>query len=134
MQVRIVVAAHGPFAAALKASAEMICGALPEVVTVGLEPDDSPESFRDRLLAAAGDPARPLLILTDLVGGTPNNVALVLARDLPHAAVVSGINLAVLLEVAIGSPELDQAAIDALVAVGRAGLVDATRRPAALEA
>jgi PTS system mannose-specific IIA component len=119
---RIVVAAHGGLASGFLASAELICGPLPNVVPVPLEASDSPESFRERLVAAMGDPAEPLLVLTDLRGGTPHNVACVVVRDYPRAVLVSGINLAILIEAATSLSALDEDAVDRLVAAGRDNL------------
>jgi mannose/fructose-specific phosphotransferase system component IIA len=122
---RIVVAAHGELADAFVSAATLICGVLHELYAVGLRPDDSPESFSDRLASvAAGD--EPLLILTDLVGGTPHNVAMTLARRLPAATVISGVNLAVLVEAATSTDALDAAMVDRLVALGRGALSDAS--------
>jgi mannose/fructose-specific phosphotransferase system component IIA len=122
---RILVAAHGDLAAAFLASAELICGRLEDVHAVGLLPTDSPESFDERLMAAAGDPADSLLILTDLVGGTPHNVALAATRRLPKAILISGVNLAVLIEAVMSTDALDGESVERLVAKGREALVDA---------
>ncbi len=124
---RIVLTAHGALAHGLLAAAELICGPLPNVVAVPLEAADSPESFGDRLRAAMGDPAEPVLVLTDLRGGTPHNVACTVVRDHPRAALVSGINLAIVIEAATSLESLDDAALDRLVAAGRDNLV-AVRR------
>jgi mannose/fructose-specific phosphotransferase system component IIA len=131
---RIVVAAHGDLAGAFLATAELICGRLDDVVAVGLLPTDSPESFTERFLAAAGDPDRDMLILTDLAGGTPHNVALVATRRLPKAILISGVNLAVLIEAAMSTDALDGESVERLVATGREALVEAgqlfaSRRP-----
>jgi len=122
---RIVVAAHGELADAFVSAATLICGVLHDIHAVGLRPDDSPESFSDRLAeVVAGD--EPILILTDLVGGTPHNVALILARRLPAATVISGVNLAVLVEAATSTDALDAATVDRLVALGRIALSDSS--------
>lgn len=105
----------------------MILGPLDDAAAVGLWPSDTPESFRDRLLEAAGDPARPVLILADLVGGTPNNVALAATQVLPNAVVISGVNLAVLIEAATSIDELDGSSVERLVTSGREALVEASR-------
>jgi len=122
---RIVVAAHGELADAFVSAATLICGVLHDLHAVGLRPDDSPESFSERLVeAVAGD--APVLILTDLVGGTPHNVALTLARGMPAATVISGVNLAVLVEAATSTDALDAATVERLVALGRGALSDAS--------
>jgi mannose/fructose-specific phosphotransferase system component IIA len=128
---RIVIAAHGDLAGALLSAAELICGRLDEVRAVGLLPTDSPESFSERFFEAAGDPADQLLILTDLAGGTPHNVALVATRRLPRAVVISGVNLAVLIEAAMSTDALDADAVERLVASGREALISASHLLAA---
>ena len=40
----------------------------------------------------------PVLVLTDLPGGTPHNVASVVARSRPETAVISGVNLGMVVE------------------------------------
>jgi mannose/fructose-specific phosphotransferase system component IIA len=120
---RIVVAAHGDLADAFVSAASLICGRIHDLHPVGLRPDDSPESFAERLHAACGVDV-PLLILTDLVGGTPHNVAMAVTRQRPSAVLISGVNLAVLIEAATSVDVLDGAAIDRLVALGREALAD----------
>jgi mannose/fructose-specific phosphotransferase system component IIA len=124
---RIVIAAHGDLATALLSAAELIGCECEDVLAVSLQADDSPESFAERLTGAIGSPDSPLLVLTDLVGGTPQNVALQLVRQRPSAFVVSGVNLAVVMEAAMSIDVLDSAAVDRLVELGRRGLVDAGR-------
>jgi mannose/fructose-specific phosphotransferase system component IIA len=125
---RIVIAAHGLLAAAFLASAEMICGPQDGVVAVGLEPDDSPEGFAERLREALGPPETPALILTDLQGGTPHNVACLVARDRANTVSVSGVNLGVVIEAVTALESLREDDIGRLVSTGRESMVDSTRR------
>jgi mannose/fructose-specific phosphotransferase system component IIA len=120
---RIVVAAHGDLADAFVSAASLICGMVHDLHAVGLRPDDSPESYAERLQAASGTDG-PLLILTDLIGGTPHNVASVIARRRPSAVLISGVNLAVLIEAATSVDVLDDAAVARLVRLGREALAD----------
>src|SRR5260221_9061495 len=120
---RIVIAAHGDLATALVSAAELICGPCDDVHAVALQPEDSPESFAERLTAAFGGPDLPLLVLTDLVGGTPHNVALQVVRRRSSAYVISGVNLAVVMEAAMSIDALDSAAGDRLGGLGRRGRV-----------
>ena len=122
---RIVVAAHGDLADGFVSAASLICGRFDDVVAVGLRPEDSPESFLERLQAACGPAEQPVLILTDLVGGTPHNVALAVVRRRPSAALISGVNLAVLIEAATSTDALDADSQERLVALGRSALADA---------
>jgi len=124
---RIVVAAHGDLAGAFVATAELICGPIHDVHAVGLDPTETPEAFGERLMAAVGDPAGKVLILTDLAGGTPHNVALAAMHRLPRAVLISGANLAVVIEAASSIDALDGESVERLVASGREALVDASQ-------
>jgi mannose/fructose-specific phosphotransferase system component IIA len=121
---RIVVAGHGDLADALVSSAHLICGMVEDLHAVGLRPDDSPESFGERLTTATATDD-PVLVLTDLVGGTPHNVALAVARRQPSAVLISGVNLAVLIEAATTTDALDTTLVERLVGAGRGALADA---------
>ena len=125
---RILIAAHGSLASAFRASSEMICGPLADVIALGLEPDESPDGFADRMREAIGEADTPILILTDLQGGTPHNVACLVVRGRLNAAVVAGVNLGILIEAVTSLESLDEAAVEGLVSTGRDSIVDATRR------
>ena len=129
---RIVVVSHGELAAAMLGSAAMICGEVEDAVAVCLQPEDSPETYHERLLAAIGSDGRPVLILADLQGGTPYNVSSVVCRRAlatgPELALVCGVNLGMLLEVVTSLDSIDPDAIAGLVAASQACVVDASRR------
>lgn len=125
---RIVIAAHGPLAAALLASAAMICGPQEDVVALGLEPDESPEGFAERMREAMGPPDTRTLLLTDLQGGTPHNVACLVARGRPNTVTVAGVNLGIVIEAVTSLESLDEESVERLVSTGRDSIVDSTRR------
>jgi PTS system N-acetylgalactosamine-specific IIA component len=126
---RIVIAGHGGFPTGLLSAAQLICGQLGDVRTVELQPTDTPEAFHERLLAALPEPSDlPVLLLTDLVGGTPHNMCLLVARRRPSAVLISGVNLAVLIEAAMSLDVLDADAAARLVEGGKDALAEATSR------
>ena len=127
----VLIASHGPLADGLLAATRMICGDLQGVSTVSLLPEDSPESFAERLRDAL-EPGRPTLILTDLYGGTPHNVACaVMGRDHPELRCVAGVNLGMLIEAITATEQLDDALVDRLVISSREAIVDVSARLAA---
>jgi PTS system mannose-specific IIB component len=125
---RIVVAAHSGLAAALVRSAELICGELRDVTPVGIAPSQTPETFGTELRRAIEMDERPVLVLTDLDGGTPSVVAMTIAAGRPDTIVVAGTTLGMLVEAATGLEALDETAAGRLVEAGRAGIVDVTAR------
>lgn len=121
-QFDLLVASHGGLAAALLDAAAMICGPAERATAVGLDPTDTPEAYRDRLLAAI-TPGRPTLILTDLYGGTPQNVAVATARS-AELRLISGVNLGLLIEALTADEPLGDALVERLVASARDSIVD----------
>lgn len=107
----------------------MIAGPAEHATAVGLDPSDSPETYRERLLAAMV-PERPTLILTDLFGGTPQNVAIAATRAHP-ARCISGANLGLVIEALTAVEPLDDALIERLLEAARESIVDITARLAA---
>lgn len=123
----VLVVSHGNLAEAMVASACMICGEADGVGWIGLEPSDSPDSFAERLHAALS-PQRPTLILSDLFGGTPNNVVMTAARRHDSVRCISGVNLGLLLEAITADEVLDDALVERLITLAREGVMDLTSR------
>ena len=124
MNTRLLIIAHEPLARALRECALHVfpdCAA--DVQALDVPADEPPEAT---LLAAralrARQGAAPVLVLTDLVGATPANVAQRLV-DGVHSRLVAGVNLPMLLRAVCyrGEP-LEQLAARAL-AGGAQGVV-----------
>ncbi len=127
---RIVITGHGSLPAALLATAELICGRIPDLAAVGLEATETPDHYADGLRAAIGHDHRPVLVLCDLLGGTPFNVASAIARRSPRVISIAGANLAMVVEAALTTATLDDALVERLVEVGRNGIVETERHRA----
>lgn len=100
--INVVVASHGELGRVLLDTARMIVGPLEGVFAVSLRADEPPEAFAERLGAVLRQlSGQETLVLVDLLGGTPYNIAarLVLegASSAPVAC-VTGVNLPLLLE------------------------------------
>lgn len=127
----MIIASHGPLAGAMLEAAEMICGTTQGVTTVSLHADDSPETFGDRLRDAL-TPGQPTLILTDLTGGTPHNVACaVIGHGNEHWRCIGGANLGLVIEAITSTEPLDDALVERLTHSTRDSIVDMTNRLAA---
>jgi PTS system ascorbate-specific IIA component len=98
MNNRIFIVAHAPLAQALKACAMHVypeCAN--EVLALDVQADDTPEqSIQAAQQLWAGVPDGDVLVLTDVLGATPANVAQQWARD-RKAKIVAGVNLPMLL-------------------------------------
>ncbi len=95
----ILIVAHAGLAPELLAAAQAIMGEVPNVRVLPLREDDTRESMQRRMaeFVAELDQGEGVLILADLLGGTPANASLGLLK---RGAVVclTGVNLPMLLE------------------------------------
>ena len=99
--VSIILASHGKFAEGLLQSAQMIFGEQDQIETVTFMPEEGPEDLKAKLETAISSFSSDaeILFLVDLWGGTPFNQANILFEEMSErAAIVSGINLPILLE------------------------------------
>ena len=99
--VGIVLASHGEFAKGILQSSTMIFGEQENVKAVVLMPSEGPDDFKAKMkdAIASFDSQDQVLILVDLWGGTPFNVANVLFEE--HSdkwSIVAGLNLPMLIE------------------------------------
>jgi mannose/fructose-specific phosphotransferase system component IIA len=127
---RIVIAGHGALPSALAATAELICGPIADLAAVGLQGGETPDHYAAALRAAIGHDDRPALILADLLGGTPYNVAAAIARRSPRVVCLAGANLAVVVEAALSKDGLDDGLVERLLELGRSGIVETERHRA----
>lgn len=97
--IGIVVAAHAPLAEALVETARAVLTTISEVEPVNVHPDDDAAGYEARLRGAiervAGNDG--VLVLTDMLGGTPSNIGLTLHRP-GEIEVLTGANLPMLLK------------------------------------
>ncbi|MGG5370904.1 PTS sugar transporter subunit IIA [Enterococcus sp. AZ196] len=100
MRPTLIVTSHGDMAAETLSSAKMIVGETEKVFVVSMRDDDglvgTAEKF-DAILAKLS-PETEIVVLADLKGGTPCNVAMMKASTHPTMEVVSGLNLGMLIE------------------------------------
>jgi len=97
--INVILISHGDLGAALLQAAEMIAGPAEATQVVSLYPGEAPETFGEKLEAALAEVGgQEVLILIDLFGGTPYNLAVrYVLQD--NVECVTGANLPMLLEV-----------------------------------
>ena len=120
-QARAVVVGHGEFAAGLVSAVGQICGMADKLVVLsmmGMTPEDIEGTIRDHL-ARTG--AR--VIFTDLPAGSATIAARRIVRDDPGIVLVSGINLATLLDFVFSTDVSPTEAARAAAERGKASLI-----------
>lgn len=124
----IIVTGHGTFPEGILSAVSLVAGKPDNTEAVNFEMGQSSEDLKDSMAKAMesleGD---EILILADLVGGTPFNTAAALrkARTDKRIKVIAGVNMAAMVEAVFSRPMygLDELAV-ALLAAGREGLRD----------
>ncbi|HEV8237825.1 MAG TPA: PTS sugar transporter subunit IIA [Thermoanaerobaculia bacterium] len=138
--VQVLILSHGALAHALVDTAERIVGRLADVQALSLDWDEPREELLVRLhdVIASIDEGDGVLILTDLFGDTPSNLALGLIEP-GHVEVVTGVNLPMVLRLACNPRDGNQGTRPTTVpelacwiqAKGRQGIcLGAAREPA----
>lgn len=99
--IGVVVVTHGQLAAEMLNAAEMIVGDLPRFTAVSIGWHDEVTVAREvlgRAITRVRGDGR-VLVLTDMFGGTPSNLALSFLQE-DVVEVVTGVNLAMLIKLA----------------------------------
>lgn len=96
--VGILVVSHGRLAEALITSVQFLVGDLNRVKGISIWPRDRKDEVRDRIQKGIVevDDGDGVVILTDVLGGTPTNLSLSVLED-KEVEVITGVNLPMLL-------------------------------------
>ena len=94
-----VLVAHNNLAEAMKSVAEHVAGPLPDLLCVSVYPKDDIEEKRSEIAEkiTLADKGKGVVLLTDMFGGTPSNLAISLMEE-GKVEVISGMNLPMLIK------------------------------------
>jgi PTS system mannose-specific IIA component len=97
-----VIVTHGHLASELLAAAEMIVGAVSHITAVSIGWHDDVEAAHDEVERAMSrvSEGHGVLLLTDMFGGTPTNIASMFLAE-GEVEVVTGVNLPMVIKLAI---------------------------------
>lgn len=120
--IGLVIVSHGRLADELVAATEHVVGPMDALLAVCIGPDDDMERRRGDIRESIADADRGegVLVLTDMFGGTPSNLAISLL-DPGKVEVIAGVNLPMLIKLAEARSRTD---LDSLARMG----VDAGKR------
>ena len=99
--IGMVLVTHGRLADELISALEHVVGPQQNVTTVCIGPDAEMEQGRAEILdsAAKADEGDGVVLLTDMFGGTPSNLA-ISVMDKANVEVIAGVNLPMLIKLA----------------------------------
>lgn len=99
--IGMVLVTHGRLAEEFRAALEHVVGPQEQCEAVSIGPDDDMEERRNDIIKAveAVDDDKGVVILTDMFGGTPSNLAISVMQN-RDVEVVAGVNLPMLVKLA----------------------------------
>ncbi len=114
--IGLVLVTHGHLADEFRAALEHVVGPQPQIATVSIGPDDDMEQRRQEIIEAVAsvNTGAGVVLLTDMFGGTPSNLAISVMNG-SNVEVVAGINLPMLIKLVSvrDATNLEQAVIQA---------------------
>ncbi|TNE39105.1 MAG: PTS sugar transporter subunit IIA [Alphaproteobacteria bacterium] len=99
--IGLVLVTHGLLAKEFVAATEHVVGPQEDTIAICIGPDDDMEKRRQEILDAVAkvDKGDGVILLTDMFGGTPSNLA-ISTMDKAKVEVIAGINLPMLIKLA----------------------------------
>jgi PTS system ascorbate-specific IIA component len=128
MKTRILIMAHAPLASALRiCAAHVFPEQMQAILALDVMPDTKPQdSLTQAQRLLEGSERGPLLVLTDIQGATPCNVARQLVRG-RHARIVAGANMPMLLRAVTYQDEALESLVQRVLAGGAQGVQEIKR-------
>ena len=110
LPIGIVLVTHGRLADEFRSAVEHVVGPQEHMATVCIGPEDDMEQRRAEILKSVGavDQGRGVIVLTDMFGGTPSNLAISIMEK-ANVEVLAGANLPMLIKLASVRNTLDMA-------------------------
>ncbi len=118
--IGIVIVTHGRLAHEFRAALEHVVGKQEHLAAVSIGPEEAGEPCRQRILAEIRnvDQGHGVVVLTDMFGGTPSNLA-ISVMDHSNVEVIAGANLPMLVKLASVRGDRLEDAVDAAKEAGR---------------
>ena len=118
--IGLVLVTHGRLAEEFVTAMEHVVGKQERIATIAIGPEDDMEARRKDIADAIRDvdAGQGVILLTDLFGGTPSNLAISLMEK-GRFEVIAGINLPMLIR--LGSARSKMKVVDAVAAAREAG-------------
>jgi len=104
--IGLVIVTHGKLAEEFVAAMEHVVGPQSQVTPICIGPEDDVSQRRQDILKATAenDTGDGVILLTDMFGGTPSNLAISVMEQ-TRAEVIAGLNLPMLIKLAGLSPQ-----------------------------
>ncbi|MEG1301682.1 MAG: PTS sugar transporter subunit IIA, partial [Erysipelotrichaceae bacterium] len=113
--IGIIICGHGNFASGLNSSVKLLAGEVTDLTFVdflaGMGQDELKEKIEEEINSL--NHCSKVIILTDIVGGTPFKTSVIVSMEKKNILVISGTNLPLLLQLVISKDLSDD--VDSLI-------------------
>ncbi|HHW01279.1 MAG TPA: PTS sugar transporter subunit IIA [Thermoanaerobacterales bacterium] len=125
-KIALVLISHGKMAEETLKSAQMIAGHIDGAYSISMDEKEGAEGVARKIREVMDDLKNyeSILVMVDLIGGTPSNVAVKELFKANHVEIVSGFNLGMVLEFATSSLQDIGQLKDYLIEIGKNGIKD----------
>ena len=124
----VILASHGNLARGMADTIGMIVGEVSNLSTFVLERDDmDPISNQVRRELDSFDPADEVIICTDMVGSSVNNDMVGLLGDYPNVTLISGMNLPLVITLALDEGPATEEELDEIIAQAAEGIKNCSK-------
>lgn len=124
---KIILASHGGMSAGVKDTVQMVLGDLPNLYTLATTRDETESILvTTRRLLESFEESDKVYILTDVIGGSVNNDMLTLLADYQNLTIICGMNLSLVLPLALAVEPLSEQELKDLIQQAREQIVNCT--------
>lgn len=124
---KIILASHGGMSAGVKDTVQMVLGDLPNLYAVATTRDETENVVTvTRRLLDGFEASDHVYILTDVLGGSVNNDMLTLLKDYPELTIICGMNLSLVLTLALANEPLSSGELENLIGQAREQIMNCT--------
>lgn len=124
----VILASHGNLARGMADTVGMIVGEVANLSTFVLERDDmDPISNQVRRELDSYNPADEVIICTDMVGSSVNNDMVGLLGDYPQVTLISGMNLPLVITLAMDEGPSTDSELDEIIAMAGEGIKNCSK-------
>lgn len=119
--LKIFLSSHGRFASGIKSSLDILLGNSENVTIFDAYLDESTVQDKLNEFYETVNPEDQVLLLSDLYGGSVNQV-MCLYLEKPNTMLVAGVNLALVLELAVRQDNISESELEELIEQSRSML------------
>ncbi len=120
---KYVIATHGRMAGGIRSTAELIAGPQENLICINAYTEECRDPMPEFKKILEEFPEEEIVIMTDLMGGSVNSNALMLAGE-KRVHVITGISLVLVLGMLLSDPAADtKTAIEEALQEARAGMI-----------